>query len=314
MRFKPEKVAALKILLLLAGVAFFVSCAYGNGKKSILDKPTKSISDNEKKTTESTYINRYGDVISRFADKSPQRIVSIAPSTTEMLFEYGIGELICGATEPHNYPPKAMKLETIGHQMLNTEKIVSLKPDIIIGEKNLFLGQTETIGELGIPILLFDTRSVDDIFGDLIVLDRICKEQKAEELFQNAISELETVSKPERPCRVAGIISSSPMILAARNSYLSSIISISGCTNIAGDIPGDYVTFSREELLIKNPDMIIVTFGGIRDELNRDESLKRVAAIKNKKIMEVNPDVFLRPTLRSIREGAVILRKYCGEK
>jgi len=298
----------LTILLLTAGVIFISSCERGNGNEFRQSHPP---SLEKAKSVDLIIRERYKDTFSRFAEKSPERIVSIAPSTTELLFEYGVGNLICGATEPHDFPPEASKLESVGNVALNMEKIVSLKPDIIIGERNLFLGQTETLRELGIPLMLFDTRDVHDVFLDLMTLDMLFKQQKADNLYNEAIKVIENVPPPEKGCRVAIIVSSAPMILAAGDSFLSSLISYSGGVNIAGDISGDYVTLSREELITRNPELILYTFNGIGEELMRDASLKAVAAIKENRMIEVDPDIFLRPTLRSIKEGGTVLRTYC---
>ena len=245
---------------------------------------------------------------------TPQKIVSIAPSTTELLYEYGVGEFIIGATSPHNYPPDAESLPSIGELTLDKEKIIALSPDILIGEKNLYAGQSELINDLGIPVLLFDTRSVNDLWYDLRVLDAVFKLQKAETLMTSTTESLDFLSKIENPPRVAAIISSTPLILAAGDSYFGDLITLAGGKLITSDTPGDYITLSREDLIRLDPEIILCTFEGIRDDLIGDLTLENITAIKGNRIFAMDPDIVLRPTLRSISEGAVKMRLLFLEK
>jgi iron complex transport system substrate-binding protein len=269
---------------------------------------------------ESWYQPEHKAVIRQFESRSsqenatPQKIVSIAPSTTELLYEYGVGEFIVGATSPHNYPPDAENLPSIGGLTLDKEKIISLKPDILIGEKNLYAGQSEIINDLGIPVLLFDTRSVNDLWYDLRVLDAIFKLQKAETLMTSTTESLDFLSKIENPPKVAAIISSTPLILAAGDSYFGDLITVAGGKLITDTTLGDYITLSREDLIRLDPEIILCTFEGIRDDLIGDLTLENITAIRENRIFAMDPDIVLRPTLRSISEGAVKMKLLFLEK
>lgn len=265
------------------------------------------------------YQPEHKEIIKLFGSRSAQentpiKIVSIAPSTTELLYEYGVGEFIVGATSPHNYPPDAENLPSIGELTLDKEKIIRLKPDILIGEKNLYAGQSEIITDLGIPVLLFDTRSVNDLWYDLRVLDEIFKLQKAESLMNSTLESLDSLNKIENPPKVAAIISSTPLILAAGDSYFGNLITVAGGKLITDTTPGDYITLSREDLIRLDPEIILCTFDGIRDDLIADLTLENVTAIKENRIFSMDPDIVLRPTLRSISEGAVKMKLLFSEK
>jgi iron complex transport system substrate-binding protein len=293
-------------LIFLALVALFsISCNSTKKPEEPQPKPT---------IEEPWYLPEHKDVIRQIEslsskkESTPQKIVSIAPSTTELLYEYGVGEFIVGATSPHNFPPDAENLPSIGELTLDKERIIALDPDILIGEKNLYAGQTDSIKDLGIPVLLFDTRSVGDLGYDLRVLDEIFKLQKAEILMASTTESLDFLSKIENPPKVAAIISSTPLILAAGDSYFGNLIKTAGGKLITIDTPGDYITLSREDLIRLDPEIILCTFDGIRDDLIADLTLENVSAIRENRIFAMDPDIVLRPTLRSISEGAVKMK------
>lgn len=251
---------------------------------------------------------KYHSILMKFQSKSPERIISIAPSTTELLYEYGVGEYLVGATIPHDYPPEAVDLPSIGDMSLDHERIIALQPDLLIGEGNLFAGMVENIKDLGIPVLLFDTRSFQELADDLLILDKLFKRDISKQLVDETNTILSKIPEPENKVKVAAIISSTPLILAAGDSWLVNLIKIAGGESITSETPGDYITLSKEDMILLNPDVIIYTFDGIRNDLLQDKALSGIEAIKNDRIIKVDPDIVLRPTLRSIRDGASILR------
>ena len=267
----------------------------------------------EKRSTHKSKFNdvpeKYHLVLREFETEQPTRIISISPSTTELLFEYGVGDRIVGATKPHNYPSDAEDLPSVGDMSLDMERIISLEPDILIGEGNLFAGVVENVKDLGIPVLLFDTRSKDDLMDNLKVFDHLFNSTTGQELIKSTEAILTGIERLDDPPTVAAVISSSPIILAAGNSYLVNLIEMSGGKSVTSDTPGDYVTYSREDLIIADPEIIIYTFEGTGIEIQKDVTLSGLTAVRNDRIIQVDPDVVLRPTLRSIREGTKILRQ-----
>jgi len=293
-----EKVGATLVFAMICALFLFGCCQNDSAD-------TKSSQDNE---SFKNIPQKYHSILAEFQSKSPERIISIAPSTTELLYEYGVGEYLVGATIPHDYPPEAADLPSIGDMSLDYERIIALQPDLLIGEGNLFAGMIENIKDLGIPVLLFDTRSFQELADDLRILDILFKRDITNELVDETKRILSTIPEPENKPKVAAIISSTPLILAAGDSYLVNLIGIAGGESITSDTPGDYITLSKEDMILLNPDVIIYTFDGIRNDLLQDKALSGIEAIKNDRIIKVDPDIVLRPTLRSLRVGAMTLR------
>lgn len=298
-RIIAQHAAKLSIVLFCALILF---CSCANKPSQTQNEP---VDDSLKNIPE-----KYHSIIRDFESKSPQRVISISPSTTELLYEYGVGEYLVGATIPHDYPPEAVDLPSIGDMSLDFERIIALQPDLLIGEGNLFAGMVENIKDLGIPVLFFDTRSHRDLSDNLLVFDKLFKRESGENLLKHVYDGLQVVGlpNPDYKPRIAPVISSTPLILAAGDSWLVNLIKVAGGKSITSDTPGDYITLSREDMILLNPDVIICTFEGTRNDLLHDKTLANVEAIKNDRIIYVDPDIILRPTLRSIRTGASTLR------
>lgn len=258
-------------------------------------KPSDSIDASEK----------YGCILELFHDEAPQRIVSIAPSVTELLFEFGVGDRIVGAVKPHDYPPEAENLETVGNIAIDLERVILLNPDILIGEANLFAGIN--LDDLNIPVLLFDTRSVDDLIDNIEVLELLFRLDRGDDIIKSIKDTIASLEIPETRPRVALVISDIPLMLAAGNSYFSDLVTLAGGDCVISDINADYLTISQEDLLHFNPEIIICTYEDIKETLIEDYRFSMIDAMQNNRITYVDPDIVLRPTLRSIKTGAPML-------
>jgi iron complex transport system substrate-binding protein len=249
---------------------------------------------------------KYSKVLDKFKETPPERVISLSPSTTELIYEIGVQDRLVGAAKPHDYPPEALNIPTIGDVSLNIEKIVSLHPDILIGEGNEYSPQLEKLKESGIPVIFFDTRQVSQVFTDVKVLEILFHKKEQSEKFGQYIYILDQIKnrshqKKTSP-RVAAVISSAPITVAARDSYLANLIKMSGGINVTNDIYGDKITLSARDLALYYPQVIICMDKRVMDELLSDPALKNISAIKYKRVYEIPPDL-IHPTLRSIEKG-----------
>src|SRR3989338_7063207 len=102
----------------------------------------------------------------------PRRIISGMPSITEMLFALKLGDRIVGVTNNCNYPPEALKKEKIGGFFLNLEKIVSLKPDLVIMIEDAQKRDIARFKKFGLPVYTINPRNVADVMAELV---KLCK-------------------------------------------------------------------------------------------------------------------------------------------
>jgi len=199
-----------------------------------------------------------------------QRIVSLAPNITEIMFELGLGEKIVGTSEFSNYPPAAKQIPRVGALMNpNFEAIVALKPDLVIlvDEMADYKSRFES---LGIETLIVKHDSLDEILDSInIIGDRCGKTAEAEKVvggLKNKISQIQNAVKNQTPPRVLISLGhdysqdpcSKPtnITIAGNDGFYSQMIEYAGGQNVyIGKIP--YPVISWESVIMMNPQIII---------------------------------------------------------
>ena len=239
----------------------------------------------------------------------PQRVISLAPNMTEMIFAVGVGNKLIGNTLYCNYPEAAKKITKVGDMIsIDYEKILSLKPDLIFitVEGNVKDGY-EKLTKLGLKVFVSNPRNYPGIkktFGDLGKIfgleDKVKNEIKNWDDRFYRISE-EVKKYPSKSAMF--MIGLNPIILAGKNTFINELLTSVGLTNIASGSPLNYPIFSREEILKINPDYIIMT-GMSTEESKKLISIYRewrsLKVIQNKNVIVVDPDLYLRPGPRFI--------------
>ncbi|MDI6860699.1 MAG: helical backbone metal receptor [Caldisericia bacterium] len=222
--------------------------------------------------------------------EKPKRIISLAPSNTEILFALGLKDEIIGVTEFCNYPEEAKKKEKIGgFSNPNLEKIYSLKPDFVFGIRGNPIDLFINLKKLNIKNLAFDPKSLDDLFNLILTIGKVVdKREEAKELVKNLNERrfkiLEEAKKLKKR-KVYLEIWNNPYMSVGKNTYLNEIIEEVGGINIASKATGDWPILSQEFIINENPEVIIITYMG----QNIDDILKRpgwqnIDAVKNRRV------------------------------
>jgi len=199
--------------------------------------------------------------------KIPQRIVSLSPKNTEMLFAVGAGDQTVGTTTYCNYPPAASKTEKVGGfsaKSLSLERIVSLRPDLVVSVGELHAPIIQELERLEIPVIAFAVDTFDGLFEDLQLLGRITgHETEASSLVRKLIERVDQVKEKAQSVPANEKLTAfyyvwgEPLTGAGPNSYLGEMIQICGATNIIEDTSTRFPKLTMEVLLAKNPDVII---------------------------------------------------------
>src|SRR5690554_6908540 len=221
----------------------------------------------------------------------PGRIVSAAPSNTEILFALGLAEKVAAVTDWCNYPPEARELEKIGDIFpINVERVLSFNPDLVLAHE--FSGKESVLKleELGIPVLAFKPDSFADILESIIIIGRATGQTaKAEEMAAGLQEILDWVEEEgekisEHGLKVyAGEVSGELLWTAGPGSFLDQAVILSGGENIAQDLAKYYGQLSMETILQKNPDVILLTTPGDDPEKVYNDSLwSEIEAVKNR--------------------------------
>ena len=235
-------------------------------------------------------------------EKNPERIVSLAPNVTEILFALGLGDKIVGVTNFCNFPEEAKSKEKVG-MLLNPslEKIISLKPDLIIwnteGEnKQTFL----KLSELGLKIFIISPQRIETIFDSIINIGNICgKNKNAEELVAGMKKKLNFLKKQlngVKKTKVLFLLDLKPLISVSKNSFHGELIEFAKGENIENSSPDRYPKISMEEIVNKEPEVIIVSnhredFKKLFNEFKNNPAVKATPAYRNNRIFEIESDL-----------------------
>ncbi|MBN2010391.1 ABC transporter substrate-binding protein [candidate division KSB1 bacterium] len=258
-----------------------------------------------------------------------QRIISLSPSTTEILFALGLGDRIVGVTRFCVYPPEALEKQQVGGFLdPNYEAIVMLKPDLIITLPE-FRQSEQYFEKLEIPYLTVDNKKIDDIFTAIQRIGTACKtESLATSLvsrIHSTIDSLKTNNISYRPRvlisigRTFGTGHIQNMYIAGQNTLYDEMIRLAGAINAYEDSLIAYPNVSSEGVLLMKPDVIFELLphmnnreNDIQSLYNDWNSLPTVPAVRNKTIYILTNDYVTIPGPRFVlllRDLAERIRK-----
>jgi iron complex transport system substrate-binding protein len=242
------------------------------------------------------------------APSTPRRIISLVPNITEELFDLGVQDRIVGVTTYCQRPPEAQSKERVGTVVeVNVEKIVSLRPDLVIASPLTDHKQLQKLQEVGIRVEVFppprDFKALCVNFSQIARM--VGKEEQAREIIQQAERELATIKgkvKGMLKPRVFVQIGERPLVAAGGDSFIDDFITFAGGINIAREVKTS--VYSREEVVRKNPDIIIIARMGMAGEQEKAVwvKYKTIRAVQTKRIYTVDPYRFCSPTPLSFVE------------
>lgn len=248
-----------------------------------------------------------------------QRIISTTPSVTEILFALGLGPRVVGVTTFCRYPEEARRLPKIGTFLdPSMETILGLRPDLVIVQKNP-VRLTERLRAVGLRVIEVDPESMEGVHQTIAEFARtVGIEKQGRELSARIRSGIEKVKRvtaklPRR--RVVFFVGRTPgtldgLIAAAKGSYLTELLADAGGENIFEDSPAAYPKVSLEELLARDPEVILdmgdsTLTGAITEEHKREvirlwDRYQTLSAVRNHRVYPVADDRFVIPGPRMV--------------
>lgn len=243
----------------------------------------------------------------------PQRIISLAPNITEILFDLDLGEKVVGVTRYCDFPEKALKKEKIGGMIdLNLEKIIALKPDLIIGFRGNPIRTVERLRGLHLPLFVLEAgTNLETIF---IIIEKIGtisqKEKKAEilvESLKKRYGETQAALRNvQHEPRVFLSIHGTGLWTCGKGSFLNDLVEKARGVNIAGNIRRKWLHYNREQLIHDNPEVIIILsrsqreFSNVKDWIKNEAHLKGIKAVETDRIYFLDENLATRPGPRLI--------------
>jgi iron complex transport system substrate-binding protein len=237
-------------------------------------------------------------------DGIPERIISLAPSNTEILFALGLGDKVVGVTDWCDYPPEALEKEKVGaYDTPNIEKIAALNPDLILAAHGLPLDIIDALENLELTVFGIKTTDLDDLLNDIRTVGNITGEEAAANVLTSEMESRiaavtdQTEGLEQRP-KVFYIVWHDPLFTVGSETFIHELIEKAGGVNIFGDLSG-YPVVSIEEVLPRDPEVIITSVWSFEWALNATE-LASTNASQEGRIFTCDDDLVQRPAPRIV--------------
>src|SRR5512138_927518 len=244
----------------------------------------------------------------------PQRIVSIAPSNTEILFAIGAGDQVVGRDQFSDYPEAAQKITDVGsiYDAPNTELIVSLKPDLVMAAEVNNPELVKQLEGLGLTVYyLKNPHTLEEMYGNLEIVAQLTgHEKEAGTLIESLKKRVAAVDEKiaplsSRPSIFYEIDSTDPSkpFTAGKDTFITLLIERAGGHNIAADLDG-YPQMSLEQIVAADPNFIILgdaTWGGVTPEMVASRpGWENLSAVKNGNVLPFDDNLVSRPGPRLV--------------
>ncbi len=238
----------------------------------------------------------------------PQRIVSAAPSTTELLFAVGAGAQVVGVDNYSDYPAEAKNLPQVGSYTLNAEVILSLKPDLIVCGDLVPKQQLDNLEKQGVPYFLFATRTVEGILKDITLAGGLTghslEAQTLVKSLQARVSAVTNKTLAQDVDKPRTYVEYYPLSTFGPGSFGDDMIRLAGGENIAANTSSEYPTLTDEFIIAKNPQVIVYTVGPMTsttgDDFAKRTNWTNTEAVAQNNIHSMDDNLISRYGPRSI--------------
>jgi len=234
--------------------------------------------------------------------RRPERIVSIGPSITEFLFALGAGPRVVGADDFSDEPAAAKQIEKVGGIKVNFEKVVSLKPDLVLSVK-FSDGTIEKLAGAGLLVLVVDPQTAGDVARTAVLLGKVVGSDgdgMARDI-QKRVDDVRTkTSSAAKPRVYHEIDASDPtkIFTVGPGSYIQDLIEIAGGQNIAARASSAYPQLSAEEILRGDPEIIVLAaadYSAKPEQVSARPGWSAISAVKSMRIATIAPNLINRP-------------------
>lgn len=235
-----------------------------------------------------------------------RRIVSLAPSTTEVLFALGVGDRIVGTDQFSDYPPAARSLPHVGNELApSLERILALRPDVVFCAESANTRElVDQLGRLGLRVLVSHVETLEDVWRDLATIGAaVGQKEAAQKLIDDGRARLAAVARAiagkPRP-RTLVVVWTDPLTVAGGHTFVDEAIGLAGGDDVAGDSPLPYPQYSLERLLARAPEVIVVGSHAQAPSLAPLLAQPTLPAVRNHRVHALDGDLLFRPGPRLV--------------
>lgn len=249
--------------------------------------------------------------------KPARRVVSLAPSVTEILFAVGLDAEVVGVTTFCDYPAQAKAKPKIGSSTPNLEAILGLKPDLIVGNKDYIRPDVlAKLEQLKVPVFILSPQTVEDILVHIGTVGRLVgRDREARAVVQGLrgrVGEIRSRMAAAKPVRVFYVVNTDPLISVGAGSFIHQMLELAGGENIVGQTAVSYPKVSLEEVLRRDPEVLLFPVGateGIPEAEQRQwRKWTALSAVAHNRLHQVKAELVNRPGPRVV-DGIEALAK-----
>ena len=252
------------------------------------------------------------------------RIVSLQPNITEILFSINLDNEIVGVTDFCDWPKQAREKTRVGSYVNpNLESILALKPDVVIGEKNINKKILRHLKHLGIKTHVVSFENLQQLDQTILDLGNLTQRQGEARMLQKQLNlGLQPVHVDhKRSVRALLIIGRKPLFAVGVNNYMHELIERAGAVNVASDAVSQFPQFNVEALITRQPEVIIdLSMGSESSDSNRREAMEfwkgfsSIPAVQQGRVYFLNSDLILRPGPRLVDGYKQLQKAFYPEK
>ena len=251
-----------------------------------------------------------------------QKIVSLAPSNTELLYEVGAGAQVIGRDDFSDYPEEAKSLPSVGGSMgnYNLEAIAALKPDLVLAAEINTQAQVNSLENLGLTVYyLKNPKDLAGLYQNLQTVGTLTgKTGQATSLTQSLQARVQAVD-----AKLAGITThpkvyyeldatdATKPYTSGPGSYVDILLTIAGGQNIGATLSQSYAQISSEEVITQNPDVILLgdaAYGVTVESIGQRPGWSAINAVQNNQVFAIDDNTVSRPTARLIDALEIIAK------
>lgn len=239
--------------------------------------------------------------------KYPQRIIALAPHIVELLFDVGAGDQIIAVSDHSDYPAMAEQLPSVAnYAAIQLEAVLALQPDLVIAWRS---GNPATdlkrLAALGIQIVYSDPKQLADVAAELRYLGQLTghkdQAERQAQQFEQELADLRQYYHYRPPVKVFLATSTQPLSTVANQAWPQQMLELCGAENPFAGVKGDYPTVGPEQLLVAQPEIIIVPSSQMKTvDPSSWQQFSGLPAVKKQQFLTVNADYLFRFTRRSL--------------
>lgn len=255
-----------------------------------------------------TFVDDLGRKV--FLAKAPTRVVSLAPSITEILYAIGSGEQLVGVTPYCDYPPEVKLKPRVGYANPNLESLLALQPDMVLAPSEFLRADLlDKLEQLKVPLFVLNAKTIEDIPSHIQTLGRMMERSATADALatemRRRIAEVRSLTQHLVRPRVLYVLNSEPLITVGPGSFLHHLIDLAGGANVAARARTPYPRFSMEEVLKEDPELLVFPVGTAEGISDSEQQVWRrwptISAVKRGQLHQIPSDLLNRPGPRIVQ-------------